>query len=133
MIEFTLPTGSCPYLYAWDGQRFRFVTDILGASPVGLPMAEGRYIEADPDEYVWLGNESTFPPRGSNYVLQITEELREALYLDEARLVVVDHPADAEVYPTDKLLPGKPFPPSELVALHRAKPLLRANQSDGRT
>ena len=36
--ELTLPSGSCPYLYAWDGSRFRFVTDLLGASPLGLSM-----------------------------------------------------------------------------------------------
>ncbi|MCI0538873.1 MAG: FG-GAP-like repeat-containing protein [Verrucomicrobiales bacterium] len=131
MIEYTLPTGSCPYLYAWDGKRFRFVTDILGASPVGLPIAEGRYIEADPDEFVWIGNENTFAPQADSYLLQITEELREVLYLDEAKLFVVDHPVGIEIYPTDKLLPGKPFPASELVALHRAKPLLRAARGDG--
>jgi hypothetical protein len=37
--ELTLPSGSCPYLYAWDGRRFSFVTDILGASPLGLPLS----------------------------------------------------------------------------------------------
>src|SRR2546430_13377420 len=25
MLELQMPTGSCPYLYAWDGERFRFV------------------------------------------------------------------------------------------------------------
>ena len=30
-FELILPEGSCPYLYAWDGKQFRFVTDILGA------------------------------------------------------------------------------------------------------
>jgi len=69
-----------PYLYAWDGTRFRFVTDILGAAPLGLPMAEGRFIEADPEEFVWIGNEQTFPARDGKYELQITEELREVLY-----------------------------------------------------
>src|SRR5262249_43548723 len=90
-LELTIQEGSCPYLYAWDGKRFRFVTDILGAAPLGLPLAEGHYIEADPEELVWIGNEQTFPPKEETYQLQITEELREVLYLDEAKLVVVDH------------------------------------------
>ena len=34
LTELILPTGSCPYLYCWDGERFRFVTDLLGASPL---------------------------------------------------------------------------------------------------
>src|SRR6185369_8068776 len=69
--ELQIQDTSCPYLYAWDGTRFRFVSDILGASPVGLPLAEGRYVEADPDEYVWIGGEKTFPPRDGKYLLQI--------------------------------------------------------------
>jgi hypothetical protein len=131
MMELMLPTGSCPYLYAWDGHRFRFVTDILGASPLGLPAAEGKMIEADPDEYVWIGSESDFQPRSGNYTLQITEELREVLYLDKAELVVVDHPSDTEVHPSDKLLPGKPFPPSELITVGHRYPLQKAVTLEG--
>ena len=128
LLELEFPTGSCPYLYAWDGQRFRFVTDILGASPAGLPAAEGRYIDADTEEFVWLGDEQMFQPRDRHYVVQITEELREVLYLDTAKLVAVDHPAGTEVHPTSKLRPGKPFPPHELVALGARKPLRQATQ-----
>lgn len=126
MLELLLPTGSCPYVYAWDGKQFRFVTDILGAAPAGLPVAEGRLIEADPDEYVWLGDDQLVQPRGGQFVLQITEELREVLYLDEAKLVVADHPPGTEIHPSDKLLPGKPFPPSELIPVGHRHPLLQA-------
>lgn len=129
--ELTIPEGSCPYLYAWDGQRFRFVTDLLGAAPAGLPAAEGRLIDADPHEYVWIGDERLFPPRDGRHVLQITEELREVLYLDEAKLVVVDHPPGAEVHTTGKLLPARPHPPHELITLHNRYPLLRATNHLG--
>jgi hypothetical protein len=90
-VEAIIQEGSCPYLYAWDGQRFRFITDILGAAPLGLPVAEGRYIEPDAEELVRVGDETTFPPKDGHRVVSITEELREVLYLDEAKLVVVDH------------------------------------------
>jgi Tfp pilus assembly protein PilF len=129
--ELSMQEGSCPYLYAWDGKGFRFVTDILGAAPLGLPMAEGRLTEADPEEFVWIGNEQTFPTRDGKYQLQITEELREVLYLDEAKLVVVDHEPATEVHCTDKLLPGKPFPRGVLLTLHREHPLQRAEMLDG--
>ncbi|MCI0744099.1 MAG: FG-GAP-like repeat-containing protein [Verrucomicrobia subdivision 3 bacterium] len=129
--ELTIPEGSCPYLYAWDGKRFRFVTDLLGAAPAGLPVAEGRYIESDPEEFVWIGNEQLFAPRDGQYVVQISEELREVLYLDEAKLVVVDHPPDTEVHPTSKLLPGKPFRPHELVTLQNRRSLVRATNHLG--
>jgi tetratricopeptide (TPR) repeat protein len=123
--------GSCPYLYAWDGTDFRFVTDLLGAAPLGLPVADGVLIAADPDEFVWVGDETNFQPRHDRYTLQITEELREVLYLDEAKLVVADHPPGTEVHPTSKLRPRGPFPPHSLVTLEPALPLRRAEHHDG--
>ncbi len=132
IFELILPEGSCPYMYAWDGNKFRFVTDLLGAAPVGLPVADGVIIESDPDEYAWIGNESNFAPRNGYYTVQITEELREALYLDDAKLVVVDHPPGTEVHPTDKLVPRKPFSPSGIATLAAEYPLRRAETLAGR-
>jgi Flp pilus assembly protein TadD len=132
VLELILPEGSCPYMYAWDGRRFRFVTDLLGAAPIGLPVADGVYIEADPEEYAWIGNETNFVPRNGYYTVQITEELREVLYLDEAKLVVVDHPPGTEVHPTDKLLPRKPFPAGALLTLASEHPLRGAETLSGR-
>lgn len=129
--ELSIQEGSCPYLYAWNGERFEFVTDILGGAPLGLPVAEGRYIESKPEELVWVGTESSFRPRDGSYQVQITEELREVLYLDEAKLVVVDHELGTEVHSTDKLLPGKPFSPSALITLHNEHPLQLATRLDG--
>jgi len=129
--EAFLQEGSCPYLYAWDGQGFRFVTDILGAAPIGLPLTEQRRIEADPEEWVWVGNETNFPPHHGALHLRITEELREVLYLDEASLAVVDHEPGVEVHATDKLLPGGPFPRGMLKSLHRERRLRKAESTEG--
>jgi len=131
LTELILPTGSCPYLYAWDGEKHRFVTDLLGASPLGLPVAEGVYIDAHPDEIVWIGDETNFQPIEGNYQLQLTEELREILYLDEAKLLAVDVPIGTEVHPTTKLLQKGPYPPAGLTALAKRKPLRQAKLSDG--
>jgi len=129
--EWILPEGSCPYLYAWDGNGFRFVTDLLSAAPLGLRISDERFVEADPDEQVWLGDQTRFPPRDGRYVVQVTEELREVLYLDAAQLVVVDHPAETEVHTTGKMVPRRPFPPHNFVTLHRPYPLQQAVRSDG--
>jgi tetratricopeptide (TPR) repeat protein len=131
-LELTIQEGSCPYLFAWDGSGFRFVTDILGAAPLGLPIAKGRNIEADPEEIVWIGNEQNFKPKDGSYQLQVTEELREALYLDDAKLVVADHEPGTEVQSTDKLLPGKPFPKGTIMTLHSEHPLRKAETLTGR-
>ena len=130
--EITLPTGSCPYLYAWDGSRFRFITDLLGAAPAGLPVAENRLIDADPFEIVRIGDERAFAPLNGAYVVQVTEELREVLYLDEAKLLVVDHAPGTEVFSTSKLRPGKPFPRPEILTLGRTHLLKHAWDQDGK-
>jgi hypothetical protein len=132
LLELSIPEGSCPYLYAWDGTGFRFVTDILSAAPAGLRVSDDRFVEADPDELVALGGEDRLVPRDGHYWLQVTEELREVLYLDAAQLVVVDHPPGTEVHTTGKMVPGRPFPPHDIVTLHHPRPLLQATRSDGR-
>ena len=129
--EWQLPTGSCPFLYAWDGRRFRFVTDILGAAPVGLRMSDDRFIPADTEELVWIGTDSMFPARDGQRMVQITSELREVLYLDEAKLLVVDHPPGTEVHPLDKLMPGPPFPETKVWVLRDPVPLREAHRLEG--
>ncbi len=131
MFELEMPTGSCPYLYAWDGSGFRFVTDLLGAAPLGLPMAEGKYIPADTDEIVWIGDEAMFPARDGKHWIQITEELREVLYLDEAKLMVVDHPEGTEVHATSKLVPQAPFPETKIRTFKNPMPPIKALRNDG--
>lgn len=131
VTELELPTGSCPYLYVWNGKQFRFVTDFLGASPLGLPAAEGKLIIADTDEFIRLGDESNVRLLGNEYVLQVTEELREVLYLDQAMLCVVDHPKGVEAIPTNRLMPGPPFPKAGLMAVHAPYTLRKAVRSDG--
>ncbi len=108
------------------GLTLGIIGTALGAAPIGLPVSDTRFVDADPFEYAHIGDESSFVPRDGRYVLQVTEELREVLYLDEAKLVIVDHPAGTEVHSTSKLVPGKPFPKHELVTLHRRMPLLKA-------
>lgn len=131
VTEPTLPSGSCPYLYVWDGQGFRFVSDILGAAPLGLPMNEQRFVPADPEEWLALGGEDDFRPRDGAYEVRLTDELREILYLDEARLVAVDHPKHTVVHPTSKMMPGPPFPRHELRTLQPLAAPQKAERSDG--
>ncbi|RMG61392.1 MAG: hypothetical protein D6715_13700, partial [Calditrichaeota bacterium] len=38
LVENQILKGSCPWLFAWDGRRFRFVTDVLWASALGMPL-----------------------------------------------------------------------------------------------
>lgn len=130
VLERNVATGSCPFLYVWDGRRFRFVTDILGNSPLGLSLRRGQVLPADPDEWVAIGEQDTFIPRSGRYEVEITSEFREVLYLDHARLAAVDLREGIEVHPTDRLGPP-PFPPSDLWPLRLANPLRSAIGDDG--
>lgn len=128
--EKNVATGSCPFLYVWDGTRFDFVTDLLGNSPVGLSLTRDRLLPADPDELVVIGDGSRLAPRDGRYELEVTSEFREILYLDTARLIAVDHPPGTEVGVTDKLMPP-PFPATEPRLLGHRRPLLAAVGDDG--
>ncbi len=128
--EKNVAAGSCPYLYAWDGKQFRFVTDLLGNSPLGLSLRRGVMLGADPNEIVLIGDAKNFQPRDGAYELQVTEELREVLYLDEAHLIAVDHAPDVEVHSTDRLGPP-PYGPSELWELRAVRTPIKATGDDG--
>lgn len=122
--------GSCPFLYSWDGERFAFVTDVLGITPLGLPMAPGMLVPPDHDEFVLIRG-SQLKPKDGEYVLQLTEELREVTYLDRARLDVIDHPAGVEVFPNERFtLP--PFPEPHVHTVAGALAPRAALGSDGR-
>ncbi len=127
----SIATGSCPYLYAWDGNEFRFVTDFLGSGALGLALNRELTWPADPDEIVRIGDAREFRPRDGRYALTITSELREVDYFDSLRLIAVDHPAGVEVHPTDSFMPP-PVAPSAVWAASDALPLLSAHDSAGR-
>ncbi|HXJ38913.1 MAG TPA: FG-GAP-like repeat-containing protein, partial [Bryobacteraceae bacterium] len=101
-------SGSCPMIFTWDGQRFQFLTDVLGVAPLGATSGDGSYFPTDHDEYVQIPGEAMVAKDGA-YEIRITEELREVSYLDRVQLVSVDHPAEAAIYTNDKFK-SPPFP-----------------------
>jgi len=101
--------SSCPYLYAWNGERFEFLTDFLGAGEMGYYHAPGVWSDPDPVEYVRIAP-GVLKPRAGRYELRVTNELEEVLYLDRLRLLAVDHPKGVLVYPDEGMTsPPRPF------------------------
>ena len=97
--------GSCPYLYAWNGERYEFVTDLLWASPLGLVTPTGELAPYREWEYLLVKGEQLRPKEGT-YDLQITEELWEAAYFDTVQLIAIDHPADVQIFSNEKVGPA---------------------------
>jgi Flp pilus assembly protein TadD len=118
VLELQQLKGSCAFLYTWDGTRFRFVTDIMWQSALGMPLGimgkrEGgsgggaiAYAPAGASlEYVRIPGEA-LQPRNGRYVIQVTEELWETAYLDQLRLLAVDHPDSVAVYVDERFPPA---------------------------
>ncbi|HUE05054.1 MAG TPA: FG-GAP-like repeat-containing protein [Bryobacteraceae bacterium] len=123
-------SGSCPMIFTWDGRKFRFITDVLGVAPLGAASGDGSYFPVDHDEYVQIPGDALQAVNG-RYEIRITEELREVSYLDQVKLIAVDHPAALEIFTNDKFK-SPPFPEFRLFGVERRIYPTRARDSEGR-
>jgi hypothetical protein len=128
IVEEQLLKGSCPFLYAWDGRGFAFVTDLLWNAPIGLPVAPGVWAGADPSELVRADG---LVAREDRYEVRITEELWEAAFFDAVRLWVVDHPTEVEVASNLRVMPGRSLP-EEVRASRELRPAAAAWDGAGK-
>jgi tetratricopeptide (TPR) repeat protein len=110
-------SGSCPMIFTWNGERFQFITDVLGVAPLGASSGDGQYFPVDHDEYVSIPGEA-LQARGGEYEIRVTEELREVSYLDKIQLLALDHPASAEIFTNEKFK-SPPFPEFRLFSVSR--------------
>ncbi len=124
--------GSCPFLYAFDGGQWRFVTDVLGRAPAGL-LYDGVH-QAAADTREWLAVPGRLlGPVGGRLTLDLTEELWETAYIDLAELRAVDHPSSVEIVPDEKMVPP-PFPDKTLFTVaHPWTPRARDEAGRDRT
>ena len=117
LLEESELKGSCPFLYTWNGERYVFVKDMMWRSALGMPLGimGGKTAYAFPDistEYLKIPGEMLKPKEGK-YSIKVTEELWEAVYIDQLRLLAIDHPASEDVFVDEKfVLP--PFPGKRL-------------------
>lgn len=121
LLEKQVLKGSCAFLYAWDGQKYSFVTDIMWRSALGMPLGimgggGAKYAFADStDEYLKIPG-SLVKPKDGEYTFQITEELWETSYMDRLKLIAVDHPDSINIYVDEKFTPP-PFPPLRILTV----------------
>ncbi len=109
MVEEQVLKGSCPFLYAWNGREFAFVTDLMWKSPLGMVLADGRPApHQSARDFVLVPGEALVPSGGELW-LQTTEELWETAYVDRQSLFAVDRPAGIELVVDESFRPP-PYP-----------------------
>ena len=125
--------GSCPWLFTFDGDEMRFVTDFIWRSPLGLRInAQETAGVMTTEDWVKIPGEALVP-RDGYYDVRITAELWETHFFDHIRLLAVDHPEDTEVFVDERF--AIPPPAMQVHALETLKPVqaLWTDQGDDAT
>ncbi|RKZ24800.1 hypothetical protein DRQ26_06940, partial [bacterium] len=87
--------GSCPYVYLFDGARYRYHTDLSGSV-----LAKGMDF-FQPEHYgPNIYKLENFQAHDGIYKLKAREVLYEASFFDKAELLIVDVPFGHEVFNT---------------------------------
>ncbi len=123
--------SSCPTLFAWDGKQYQFVSDVIGAAVVGHWVAPASTNRNDPDEWIKVDGDK-LRARDGLLSLRFGEPMEEVNYIDQLRLVAVDHPAGTEVYPDERFLSEPPFASGKAVAVSAPRPVAGAWDNVGR-
>ncbi len=123
--------SSCPTLFAWDGKQYQFISDVIGAAVVGHWISPSEKNVADPDEWVKIEG-SQLKEKNGAFSLRFGEPMEEVNFVDQVRLVAVDHPSSTEVYPNERFLSNPPFPETKIIESSAPRALAGAWDNDGR-
>ncbi|MGC9291535.1 MAG: FG-GAP-like repeat-containing protein [Acidobacteriaceae bacterium] len=130
-VELDRRGSSCPTLFAWDGQKYRFVDDVIGAAVIGHWVSPTSTNTPDPDEWTKVDGR-LLRERNGFFSLRFGEPMEEVNYLDQVRLVAVDHPVGTEVYPNERFLSELPFARQKTIVSAAAHPPAGAWDDHGR-
>ena len=123
--------SSCPVLFAWDGHKYKLVTDVIGAAVVGHWFTPTRRNIPNPGEWIKVDGDRLASVNGK-LSLRFIEPMEEVNYIDQLRLVAVDHPEDVEVNPDERFLDDPPFASGRVVASQGARLPVGAWDGEGR-
>jgi tetratricopeptide (TPR) repeat protein len=121
--------GSCPFLFAWNGERFAFVADFMWSSPLGMYInSQEKGAVPQTSEWIRIRGDQLVPKDG-RYELRINANLWETHFFDHLALHVVDHPIGTEMY-CDERLALEPFTPA-FHLMEPPRPVARATDHKG--
>ena len=101
-------SGSCPFLFTWDGEKMVFVTDCIWRSPLGLKInAQDTAGVLQTEDWVKVRGDQLKAKNGV-YPLSITAELQETHFFDTVGLMAVDHPEGTDIWVDERFSPVAP-------------------------
>jgi len=110
--------GSCPWVFAFDGEKMQFVTDFIWRTALGLRInAQGNAAVIHAEDWIKIRGDQLVP-RDGFYDVRITADLWETHFFDHVALMVVDHPEGTEVFVDERFTLPAPTP-----AVHAMQPL----------
>jgi hypothetical protein len=118
-------------LFAWDGERHAFVSDLLGVGGVGFFVEPGVTAPPRPWENFLLPESALEPLQGS-YVLKLGEPMEEAAYFDALRLVSYDLPPGWDMVLDERMNILGPEPSGAPLFYREQHLPQRATTADGR-
>jgi tetratricopeptide (TPR) repeat protein len=129
-LEMDRRGSSCPTLFAWDGRHFQLIADMLGAGVVGHWVGPGERNVPRPVEYVKVDGSQVRLLHGK-LAFRFIEPMEEVVYLDQLRLLAVDHPRGIDVYPNEYFASNPPYPAFRVITSRDARPLAGAWDDGG--
>jgi tetratricopeptide (TPR) repeat protein len=129
-VEMDRRGSSCPTLFAWDGTHYKLVGDMLGAGVVGHWIGPGQRDIPRPTEFIKVARNFIREKHGK-LSFRFMEPLEEAVYLDQVKLLAVDHPGTVDVFPNEYFASNPPYPPFKIVYSRRATPPAAARDEHG--
>jgi Tfp pilus assembly protein PilF len=123
--------SSCPVVWVWNGERYEFISDMIGPGIVGHWVGPGQRNVSDPTEYLRVEGKRV-KPRNGRLSFRFAEIMEELVYLDHIKLLAIDHPADTAVYPNEYFASQPPFPEFKIIASRDARTPPAARDGQGR-
>jgi tetratricopeptide (TPR) repeat protein len=130
VVELDRRGSSCPIVFVWNGQKFEFLADMIGPGIVGHWFGPNERNVPDPFEYFKVAG-SQVRIRDGRIEFRMLEPMEELDYLDQTRLLAVDHPTNVEVYPNAHFATYPPFPEFKVIVSRDAHPPVGAWDDHG--
>ncbi|HSK48459.1 MAG TPA: hypothetical protein VLA05_10735, partial [Coriobacteriia bacterium] len=102
----TIYSGSCPFLFTWDGDSYEFEADTFVGGRIGTKRGASYLRPTPSDSYVVR---TPVAEKDGSLEFRLVEERYETDYLDKISLKAVDAPAGARVF-AEKPVSGAPYP-----------------------